>query len=78
MSSRGGLIALLLGLLFTAFGVATVHYTHGDDIQHHREWAEQTGMPAPGDALFWAGVVATLLGAGLIGYRFGRSGGRAD
>ncbi len=29
------------------FGLLSVHYTNGEEIGHHVEWAEEHGLPPP-------------------------------
>jgi hypothetical protein len=58
------------GLL--VFGVLAVHYTIGEGIDHHAEWADRHGMPRPSFAIFVIGLATTVLGAGVGGWLIGR------
>jgi hypothetical protein len=64
----------LTGIALLAVGVLTVHYTFGEGgaWQHHSEWAQAHGMPAPSFQLFVLGSAMTAAGGGWIGYLLGR------
>ena len=59
-------------LAVTAFGVATLHYVSGPDIDHHRAWARTNDLPEPSDEFFWLGSAVTVVGAFVAGLLTGR------
>ena len=70
--------ALMLGLLGTLllFGLACLNYTKAGGLEHHREFAAQHHLPPPSEPILYGGVLSTVVGAALVGFRFGaaRSG----
>lgn len=69
-SKRVVLALIALGVLL--FGLLCLNYTKVDGLEHHQEWAAESGLPPPGPNIFRLGVAATALGAGLFGFVLGR------
>jgi hypothetical protein len=63
-------MTLVAGLIL-GVGLGCLNYTKAETIEHHRRWAAESGAPDPGPGLFRIGVVATLAGAGLLGFLVG-------
>jgi hypothetical protein len=70
MSKLGWLAAVI----FVLFGILSVHYTIGQGIEHHTEWADRHGMPRPSFPIFVIGIVAIMLGSAAGGWLLGRRG----
>ena len=70
--SRSRLVVGLLGSLTLVFGLGCLNYTKPGDSERHRQFAEKSGMPAPGVGIAHLGMLLTPLGGGLIGFIFGR------
>ena len=66
------LMLLVLATLVLAFGLGCLNYTTAEGADHHREWARENGMPEPSRNVFFAGALATTLGAGAGGFAVGR------
>jgi hypothetical protein len=64
----------LLGLLVLVFGLLCLNYTKADGLERHRESAARLNLPPPEPPIFYGGVAAVAVGAGMIGYACGRSG----
>jgi len=63
---------VVLGVLVLAFGVSSLHYTAPGGDEHHAEWAQEHGLPAPTREIFFLGLGTTVVGAGLAGLGLGR------
>lgn len=57
--------------LVLVFGLLCLNYTKADGLAHHRQFAEQHGLPPPSETILLCGAIAIAAGAGLIGYVFG-------
>jgi hypothetical protein len=68
MRALGWIIALGLVLL----GGLSVHYTFGEGIDHHREWALRHGLPVPSFTIFLSGVAEIALGGACLGWMLAR------
>jgi hypothetical protein len=66
------LAMILGGLALAVFGLLCSNYTTDGKADHHRERAQELGLPPPSNAIFLAGLASTALGAGLAGYALGR------
>ena len=67
--------AVGIGLL--AFGLGCLNYTRADGLEHHTEFAHDHGLPPPSESILYGGVLAVIVGSGLVGYAFGSRGQRA-
>jgi hypothetical protein len=56
------------GLLVMLFGLACLNYTKGFEIGHHVQWANEQGLPQPGEWIFAMGALLAVLGAGAVGF----------
>jgi cytosine/uracil/thiamine/allantoin permease len=63
---------VLAGLLVAAFGTLCLNFTSFSGAEHHREWAQQHGLPEPSDSIFFVGIASTVCGAALAGFTLGR------
>ena len=63
---------VVLPILVTAFGVASLHFCEGSSFEHHREWAVSNGFPEPSFAVWLVGTIATVIGALWFGVSIGR------
>jgi hypothetical protein len=66
----------LFGALLLLFGLGCLNYTKANGLEHHREVAQRYNLPLPGPAIFYGGVAAAVLGAGLLGFALGRGTSR--
>jgi hypothetical protein len=66
-----------VAIVLLIFGILSVHYTIGEGIEHHSEWAARHGMPRPSFGIFVIGVAATMLGSGAAGWLLARRRGAA-
>ncbi|MCZ6598184.1 MAG: hypothetical protein O7B99_11145 [Planctomycetota bacterium] len=66
------LIPVLAGFPASVFGFLCLNYTKGFDMDHHVEWAAETGMPGPSHGIYLVGVLFLAAGVGLIGFGLGR------
>lgn len=57
-----------LALAVLVFGFLCVNYTTYFGEEHHREWAEEAGMPAPNPWIYDGGVVLLVVSAGAFGF----------
>ena len=62
----------VIGLLVLAFGLGCLNYTSFDNVEHHREWAAEYGLPEPSRPLLIAGAASTSVGAWVFGFALGR------
>ena len=69
-------LAVVAGIVL-GLGLGCLNYTKAETLEHHLQWAAEHGAPEPGPTLFRVGVLATIIGAGLLGFALGR-GTRAD
>jgi hypothetical protein len=76
MRSRRWLV-ISLGAPLLLFGLASLHYTKPDALDHHRQQAERYGLPAPSNGILYLGMAATTLGAGLVGFGLRRESARS-
>lgn len=60
------------GVFLLLFGFLCLNYTKGFDLERHRAWAVERGLPEPSLAVYWLGLLLLALGAGLLGWFFGR------
>jgi hypothetical protein len=63
---------VVIFLAVAAFGIAVLHYVNAFDIEHHRQWAKEKGLPEPAESMFWIGSVAAVVGAFVAGLVSGR------
>ena len=63
---------LILSTAVMVFGLLCLNYTKIGHVEHHTEFAQRNGLPAPSLGLAHLGMVLTPLSAGLIGYAIGR------
>ena len=61
-----------LASVLVVFGVLTAHYTIGEGVAHHAEWADKYGVPRPSFALFALGMATTVLGSVWMGWLLAR------
>src|SRR6478672_730250 len=61
-----------VGAVVLLFGLGCLNYTNAEGWEHHQEVARRRGLPAPSHTIFLAGVAATALGAGTLGFALGR------
>ena len=54
----------MLGVFLILIGLACLNYTKPSTLEHHRDWARETGAPPPGPAIQYAGFAAMALGVG--------------
>jgi cytochrome c biogenesis protein CcdA len=59
------------GAVLLLFGLLCLNYTKADGLERHREVARRHGLPQPSNAILYGGVVAVVLGSGMIGYLLG-------
>ena len=64
-------LAIGICLLLIGFGIATLHYCFGPSYEHHLQWAQQNGMPAPGMPLFILGCTVMVCASGFAGFYLG-------
>jgi hypothetical protein len=60
------------GAVFLLLGLGCLNYTRAETRDHHLEAAARLGLPPPGPGIHWLGMVATTLGAGVVGFAVGR------
>jgi hypothetical protein len=70
-------LTIALGAPLLAFGLASLHYTKPDALDHHRQQAERYGFPAPSNGILYLGAAATAFGAGLVGFGLRRDSARS-
>ena len=58
-------LLILVGLLLVALGAGCLNYSKAETLDHHREWAQERGMPPPSATVMWTGAGA-LAGGGFI------------
>lgn len=56
---------MLLGLL-------CLNYTKMGSYEHHSQFAQEHGLPAPSRGIVYLGMLFTPLGGGLLGFTVGR------
>jgi hypothetical protein len=61
------------GFSLLVFGALCLNYTKFDDAAHHREEALKHNWPPPSRPIFYGGVLCVALGAGTMGYDFGKA-----
>jgi hypothetical protein len=66
----------LAGGLLLLFGLGCLNYTKADGLEHHQEVARRYNLPPPSGTILYGGVLAVVLGSGLLGFVVGRSSGR--
>jgi hypothetical protein len=65
------LIALGAAMLL-AFGLGCLNYTKARGLEHHKQFAQEHGLPPPTESILFGGVAAVIVGSGLLGYLAGR------
>ncbi len=55
-----------LGGLAIGFGLGCMNYTNPATLEHHRTWASEHSVPAPGRTVQLAGGAGLVLGGSLI------------
>jgi hypothetical protein len=58
---------VLPGALILLLGFGCLNYTKAFGVEHHYEWAEASGFPAPSGTIYFLGVGLTALGGILVG-----------
>ena len=71
MSAVALLVTLALAAVLMIFGALCVNYTKPSSVEHHRQWAEESGAPGPSDGMLAGGVMCFAAGVGLFAF-FGR------
>jgi dipeptide/tripeptide permease len=71
MNPKRGWLMVVAGAILLLFGLGCLNYTKADGLEHHQKQAVRYNLPAPGPAIFRIGVVATVVGAGLLGFGIG-------
>ena len=64
--------SIVIGLLLAIFGGLCLNYTTERGAQHHREFAQKHGLPAPSGTIYYIGLFSGLGGAALFGFSVGR------
>ena len=62
-------LVVILGLI--VFGWSCLNYTVAFNLEHHNEFAERTGLPAPSPVIYWMGVLILDLASIFLGYLLG-------
>lgn len=63
---------ILSGIVVTGLGIGCLNYTTAGNVEHHREWALEHGVPGPGRSIYLLGLACTVGGSGMIGWALGR------
>lgn len=66
------LAPFLIGVVVAGLGVGCLNYTTAGNVEHHREWAREKGVPEPSRAIYFLGLACTAGGGGLVGWAIGR------
>ena len=67
------LLRFIPGLALAVFGFFCLNYTKAFGVDHHYEWAAETGAPEPAGWIYFLGVATLGLGAASFGYALCRS-----
>ncbi len=60
-------IVRILAALLMILGYFALNFTKFEGVEHHVEWANETGMPAPSTTIFYVGVACIVLGSMTFG-----------
>ena len=58
---------VLPGLIALALGIGCLNYTKAFGVEHHHEWAEESGFPPPSGTIYFVGIGFMTLGGVLVG-----------
>jgi len=75
MNQKTRWLAGIIGAVTLLFGLGCLNYTKMGNVEHHTEIAQQRGWPVPSRSICSLGMLLTPIGAGLVGFAFGRRRG---
>ena len=69
MKKKNRALTIVAGLGLAVFGFFCWNYTKPGTLEHHQEWAAESGLPAPTDEIAWVGLGAMFVAGVLVGRR---------
>ncbi len=71
MQTRSRAVSIVLAVGAGLFGLLCLNYTKAFGVEHHHEWARESGLPAPSAWIWYTGLAGLAIGAGLAGWTLG-------